>query len=106
MWWLIWVFSSEYILSINYTYICPAAESNDFFYVMHIRVFSSEYVQLIFFTYICPGAESYDYFCGMHSIGSDEAAHVSLLIWICTVYIFTYICPVAEPNAFSMVRTV
>ena len=41
----------------------------------------------LYFTYICPGAESNDYFHGTHSIDSDEVAQVSLLIWICTVYI-------------------
>ena len=36
----------------------------------------------------------------MHSIGSDEVAHKSFLIWICAVYISTYICPGAESDDY------
>ena len=41
----------------------------------------------LYFIYICPCAESNGYFYGSHSTGSDEVAHVSLLVRICTVYI-------------------
>ena len=54
----------------------------------------------LYFSYICPGAESNSYFYGMHSIGSDEPAHMSLLILICTVYEFIYICPCAKSNGY------
>ena len=43
-------------------------------------VFSSEYVLYILPPYICPRVESNGYFYGKHNIGSDEVAHVSLLI--------------------------
>ena len=44
----------------------------------------------------------------MHSIGSDEVAHKSFLIWICAVYISTYICPGAESDDYfyGCIRTV
>ena len=118
---------------LYFTYICPGAESNDYFHGTHSidsdemaqvslliwictvyilptsvlvlsRMITSQYPQYrfrwdgssesshlnmycLYFTYICPGVESNDYFHGTHSIDSDEMAQVSLLIWICTVYI-------------------
>ena len=90
------------------TYICPGAESNDYFHGTH-SIDSDEVAQVSLliwictvynFTFICPAAESNDYFHGTHSIDSDEMAQVSLLIWICTVYIFSYICPGTESNDY------
>ena len=61
---------------------------------------ASSYLKMYcpYFTYICPGAEPNGYFYGTHRGGLEAMAHLSLLLWICTVYNLTYICPCAESN--------
>ena len=54
----------------------------------------------LYLSYTCPKAGSNGYLYGTHSAGSNEAAQVSLLIWICTVYTLTYICSGSEPNGY------
>ena len=106
--WLIWVFSSEYVLSTNVPTSVLVLSLTDFFYGTHsIGSDAKAHLSLLIwictvynFIYTCPGAESYDFFYGTHSIGSDAKAHVSLIIWIYTVYNLIYICPGAKYNDF------
>ena len=65
-----------WIHTVYKTYICPGAKYNDFFF----------YITPIFYFHLSFN-ESNGVFYGLHSIDSDEVAQVSLLIWICTVYI-------------------
>ena len=55
----------------------------------------------LYFTFICPCDGSNGFFYGSHSIDSDEVAHASLLILICTDHILlTSVPPCVEFNGY------
>ena len=58
------------------------------------------------FTFICPATESNGFFYGSHTIDSDEVAHASLLILICTDHILLTSVLVLSLMVISTVPTV
>ena len=60
----------------------------------------------LYFTFICPCDESNGFFYGSHSIDSDEVAHASLLILICTDHILRTSVLVLSLMVISTVPTV